>query len=419
MTVGSEGSVASSNSRALIPRPTAAVSEVAGPSDGGPGPAATDPLATVDTGSVWPPPVRPTPWAGWPTDWPTPPWGGGSYLETLTDVAWMCLDKNSSILAAMPPYLVGAAPSLDVAWLSNPDPMFYNSWEEFARQLFWDFQGCGEAIVIATARYRSEWPQRFHLLPPWTVDIQFDGPERRYSIDQLDVTDDILHIRYQSRITDAHGFGPLAAGRAKMVAANLLNRYADNLFAGGAVPTTALVHPGDLTAAQASDLQTQWVTARQAAMGIPAVLSGGVDFRQIMLTPRDLALTELSAITETRIANLLGVPGYMVGLPQSQDSLVYNTAALTLDFHWRACLRNLVRPVMAALSHWALPFGTTVELNRDEYVKPGLLERAQTYQILHGIEDEGVPVLSVQEIRELERYSTAAPSQTLTSGVLQ
>ena len=112
------------------------------------------------------------------------------------------------------------------------------------------------------------------------------------------------------------------------------------------------------------------MNARINALGLPAVLSGGVDFRQLMLSPADLALTDLTAVTETRIANLLGVPGYMVGLPQSSDSLVYNTAALTLDFHWRVTLRNLVRQVIGALSAWALPFNTAIELNRDEYVQP-------------------------------------------------
>jgi HK97 family phage portal protein len=251
-------------------------------------------------------------------------------------------------------------------------------------------------------------------VPPWTVDVEFDGPTRRYRIGDLDITNDVLHIRYQARVTDLHGRGPLEAGRSRMVAANLLMRYTDNLLASGGVPTTVLTHPGELTAKQSDDLRAQWVTARMATMGLPAVLSGGTTFEQLTLSPKDLTLTDLSAITETRIANLLGVPGYMVGLPQSSDSLVYNTAALTLDFHWRACLRNLVRQVMGALSAWALPVRTTVELNRDEYIKPALLERAQAYQILNSI-----GALSADEIRQIERYSTSAPSPTLTAGVLQ
>jgi hypothetical protein len=75
---------------------------------------------------------------------------------------------------------------------------------------------------------------------------------------------------------------------------------------------------------------------------------------------------------------------------------------------------------MSALSGWALPRGTTVEVNRDEYVKPAVegagADLADPQQ--HPRPD-GNPVLTVAEIQELERYSNAAPSETLTSGVLQ
>ena len=79
------------------------------------------------------------------------------------------------------------------------------------------------------------------------------------------------------------------------------------------------------------------------------------------------------------------------------------------------------RRVDASPVRVALPYGTTIEVNRDEYVEPGPLEQAQTMQILAGIVDPltGQPALSVSEIRELLRLSVAAPSQSLTSGVLQ
>ena len=403
----------SSSDRALVPRddPTVGSPESGVVSQ----PVTPGTAAAIGVTGMAVPPVQP--WAGWPTEWATPYWSQQTtgHLENLADVAWMCLDKNSMIIGAMPPYLVGAAPSLDTAWMINPDPDRYTCWEEFARGLFWDYQGCGEAFIVATGYYRSGWPARFHLLPPWSVDVELDDKgRRRYHIGELDATDDLLHVRYQSRTTDAHGYGPLAAGAARLVQASLLQRYASNLMAAGGVPTTVLVHPSELTAQQSAELQTQWVNARINALGLPAVLSGGVDFRQLMLSPRDLALTDLAAMTETRVANLLGVPGYMVGLPQSSDSLVYNTAALTLDFHWRVTLRNLVRQVIGALSAWALPAGTVIELNRDEYVKPGPLERAQYYATMIA-----AGVMTTYEARTLERFETAAPSETLESGVLQ
>ena len=67
---------------------------------------------------------------------------------------------------------------------------------------------------------------------------------------------------------------------------------------------------------------------------------------------------------------------------------------------------------MAALSAWLLPRGTTVELNRDAYVEAEPLERAQTAQIYNAIRDTptGPPVLSVEEIRTIERIPTAGDS---------
>ena len=66
---------------------------------------------------------------------------------------------------------------------------------------------------------------------------------------------------------------------------------------------------------------------------------------------------------------------------------------------------------MPALSGWLLPRGTTIELNRDEYVKPGPLERAQTDQILFGLQDPatGARANDLAEIREMERFSDCRP----------
>ena len=43
---------------------------------------------------------------------------------------------------------------------------------------------------------------------------------------------DLLHLRYQSCVDDAHGHGPLEAGGARMTAANILTRYATTMAVG-------------------------------------------------------------------------------------------------------------------------------------------------------------------------------------------
>lgn len=349
------------------------------------------------------PPIGVAPWSGWPSEWSTPNWQG--MVQSLTDTAWACLDSNASILSTMPPYLLNAAPSLDADWLNNPDPDQYASWEEFAKQLFWDYQCAGETFVLATAYYASGWPARFHVVPPWGVDASMNGDgRRRYLLGGPggpDVTADLLHVRYTSSTGDAHGHGPLEAGGPRMVAANALSRYAYNVAAGGGVPNSVLMHPSRLSAEQAAELQSQWVASRMSSIGLPAVLSGGVDFKALSFSPKDIALVELGQWNDARIAVLLKVPPFCMGLPSGGDSMTYSNVISLFDYRWRDGLRPMAQAVMSALSGWALPRGTTVEVNRDEFVRPALLERAQAWKILL---EAGV--VTAEEVRAAERFGT-------------
>jgi HK97 family phage portal protein len=325
----------------------------------------------------------------------------------LTDTAWTCLDLNASLLATMPPYLVGASPTLPDDWLDNPDPDIYASWEEFAKQLFWDYQ-LGEAFVIATAYYANGKPARFHVVEPWYVNVEMVGGRRVYSIGSADVTADMLHIRYQGGASDAHGHGPLEAGSARLVAASVLTRYGTNIATSGGIPNSVLNYPdGELTATQAADLQNQWVEARMSSLGLPAVLSGGVTFETLQFSPTDMALIELLQFNESRIAVLLRVPPFLVGLPSGGDSLTYSTVSMALDYHWRAGLRPKAQAVMSAMSSWLTPRGTRVEVNRDAYVQPEPLVRAQTWQILIDI-----GVLTADQVKVIERYAMGDATTT-------
>ena len=277
--------------------------------------------------------------------------------------------------------------------------------------MFWEYQLC-ETFLLPTAFYEDGRPARFHVVPGWMVNVDMTADGRRYSIGAMDVTGQIRHIAYKMAAGEAHGHGPLEAGAGRLVAARALARYATNLATSGAIPNAVLKHPGNLTAAQAEDLKWQWVEARVSSMGLPAVLSGGVDFETIQLSPADMALLDLSKFNESRIAVLLGVPPNLVGLPSGGDPLTYTNTQWIFVFHWRAGLSPKASAVMSALSPWLLPPGTTVELNRDEYTKPELKERAETWAILNGIRDtEGRPVLSRDEIRQLERYARRRTDQ--------
>jgi HK97 family phage portal protein len=374
-------------------------------------------LAGDDPPDWRPPRILPSAWSGWPADWNIS-WDGGS-LSTLTDTAWMCLDYNANILSEMPPYLVDAAPSLSADWLFNPEPGLYSCFEEFIKQFAWDYQ-MGEAFVLATARYATGWPARFHVVPPWTVNIEMDSGSRRYSIGSIDVTDDLLHVRYQSTTADAHGHGPLEAGAGRLVAAQLLARYATGIVSNGGIPSSVITMSETASPAQAEAVKQQWIEARLATPGAPAVLAGGIEWKPTQLDPTQMGLVDLARWNEARIAYLLGVPGPLVGLPGSGDSLTYNTVLMIFIQHWRVGLRPRAQMLMSALSNWALPRGTRVELNRNSYIEPEPLQQAQAFQILASIVDPvtGNAALTVEEIRRILRLDNSTPSD-VSAGVLR
>jgi HK97 family phage portal protein len=352
----------------------------------------------------------PSPWDGWPSSWASPQWSQmGSKFDEIVDTAWAALDLNSLVLSSMPVYRTRNGQVLPAqTWMVNPDPDIYYGWPEFLRQLVWDFQ-LGEAFVLRMATQADGWPYSFRVIPPWLVNVEMAGGRREYSIGSLDVTGDILHIRYKSTTEAARGQGPLDAGKTRMVAAAVLARYAAEFAQGGGIPKFVLETDQALSQQQADELKAQWWASRMQDLGTPwkpAVLSSGVKANPLQLDPEKMALTDLAQYTEARITNMLGVPAYLLGLP-ARDTMTYTNATSLFDFHDRRFLKPAAVHIMTALSGWALPRGQSVELNRDEYSRPPLKERAEAYEKLAAL-----GALSSEEIRIMERLVDAgtAPS---------
>ena len=226
------------------------------------------------------------------------------------------------------------------------------------------------------------------VIPPWMVNVEMQNGVRVYNIGSRDVTErHPAHPLPVDHLRRPRPRPPRGRRAGSCIAADIFARYAAQFAASGGVPTSVLEHPEELTAEQAAALQAQWVAARVSAIGEPAVLSGGVTFKPVQANPKDMALTDLSKMTESRIAVLLGVPPFLVGLPSGGDPMTYANVTSIFDYHWRAGLRPKAQAVMAALSQWLLPRGTSVEVNRDAYIQPEPYQRAQTAEILNRIVD--------------------------------
>lgn len=374
-------------------------------------------------------------WSGWPgpgsegvdSVWATPPleqfsdtigaggeWSGfgygrqnpGGYLKRVSTVM-TCADLNGRQLASFPAYAVKNRRPQDLPnwYQTSPEPSYYSDWVAFMKVAANSFQLGGECIVWCLGRYANDYPARFVVLNPRAVFIDDDD---EYYLGTDDTGEhlnrrDICHVNYQQLPSSRRGIGPLSWAGYHLISAAVLSAYAVQLARQGV--WAVLKHPEGLTAEQAADLQGQWLFARYQANGAPAVLSGGVELETLTMSPRDLTLLDLKTFDLQMICAAFGVPPFLVGLPQP-GSMTYSSANMLTDFHWRSTLRPMAQAFSGALSPWLLPRGTALEFNPDRYIQPGPKERAETYAILHAIvNDAGQPALTVDEIREAERWT--------------
>jgi HK97 family phage portal protein len=359
-------------------------------------------------------------WAGWPLDWQlpsmasTPRWMGGG-----TDVVWAAINLNATAIADMPAVVTkGLALQSSPSWLTNPSPQLYTQWGEFMRQACWSYWGCGEIFIVCTGRFAdSGYPRTFMVVDPWLVNAEILNGVRHYTINGIDADADVLHIRYASWNGDARGHGPLEVAGERITAARVLMRYASDLASAGGVPWGILTSKYRMTKAESDKLKSQWISAARSRLGAPAILDADLNLQITQTTPRDMTLTDLQKFAEARLAVLLGVPPYLLGLPSGADSLTYSNVNSIFDYWWRITLKPHGDYILKAVSEWALPGHVDLLLNASSYTQPPALERAQYYEIMVRI-----GAMSVDEIRTAESLSVVgAPSanpqpQTVTNG---
>ena len=364
-----------------------------------------------------PPPVQA--WQGWPVEWATPNWGeavGLGEAAIRVSVVYGAIDLNASILSTMPPYMLTKGTAVQpVPWMLNPEPNVYTGWIEAFKQVVVSYLAQGEAFLWATSRYK-DGPggapgsvRNWVMLDPAWVKIKMIGQVRRYWMAGVDITEDVLHLKYQSWPGTPHGIGPLEALASNLFGAAAMERYQAQLTTRGGIPWGVITVPGNMGQTQAIELRDNYVAARMSARGAPAVLTGGATLAPLYINPKDMALLELRQFDEARIATLLGVPPALLALPTGESSMTYQNKEGIYDFHWRSSLRPKAAYLSEAISQWALPHGSIMELNRDEYTRPPLGERLTAWQTAFNIYDPatGQRVMNVDEIRAAERFAIA------------
>ena len=205
-------------------------------------------------------------------------------------------------------------------------------------------------------------PDRMQVIPgadgwPEAYDYTVAGQSVRFSAEPFPGVRPILHTRLFHPVNDHYGMSPIEAAATAIDIHNAASGWNKALLDNSARPSGALVYAakdGHLTGEQferlKAELEAGFQGARQA--GRPLLLKGGLDWKALGLTPKDMDFIEAKNSAAREIALALGVPPMLLGIPGDNTFSNYQEANRTF---WRQTVLPLVSRACSAFSAWLAP----------------------------------------------------------------
>jgi HK97 family phage portal protein len=258
-------------------------------------------------------------------------------------------------------------------------------------------------------------PDRIKVVPgpdgwPEAFDYTVAGRTARLAGDVVDGVRSVLHIKLFHPSNDHYGLSPLEAAASAIDLHNTAARWNKSLLDNSARPSGAIVYTardGNLTGDQIERLKSELEAGFQGAAnaGRPLLLEGGLDWKAMSLSPKDMDFIEARHVAAREIALALGVPPMLLGIPG--DNTYSNLAEAQRTF-WRTTVLPLVERVAKAMSLWLAPaYGGPLDLRPDLDDLPALsMERESLWASL-----ERTTFLTIDEKRAIAGFSPIGASR--------
>lgn len=270
---------------------------------------------------------------------------------------------------------VSEHPLLDLIAQPSPDQTttdFLESWYGFLLV-------AGNAYVEAVAlsgtlrELHVLRPDRMKVIPgpdgwPEAFEYSAAGRSVRFEAEPVTGVRPILHVRLFHPDNDHYGMSPIEAAANAIDIHNAAGGWNKALLDNAARPSGALIYAassGNLTGEQYQRLKSELEEGYQGARnaGRPLLLEGGLDWKPLSLSPKDMDFIAAKHTAAREIALALGVPPMLLGIPGDNTYSNYQEAQRAF---WRATVVPLVGRMARAFSAWLGPaYGGEVTLKAD------------------------------------------------------
>jgi HK97 family phage portal protein len=262
-------------------------------------------------------------------------------------------------------------------------------------------------------------PDRMKVVPgpdgwPQAFDYTVAGSTVRF--DQSAALPPILHLTLFNPLDDHYGLSPLEAAACAVDTHNAAAKWNKALLDNAARPSGALVYAGPegavMSDAQFERLKKELADQYQgtANAGRPLLLEGGLDWKAMSLSPKDMDFMEAKHSAAREIALAFGVPPMLLAIPGDNTYSNYQEANRVF---WRQTVLPLGNRIACALSQWLQPtFGAGLDLAVDtDKIEALALDRAALWERV-----TRAPFLTVNEKHAATGYGAVQGGDTFAAG---
>jgi HK97 family phage portal protein len=191
------------------------------------------------------------------------------------------------------------------------------------------------------------------------------------------------------------GLSPIEQARQGIGLSLAAERYGARFFGDSANPSAVLETDANLTDDAARRTVESWVSSHGGRRH-PALMSGGLKYRPISITPEESQFLETRGYQRGEIAMLYGIPPHMIGDTEKSTSWGSGIEQQSIGFVQFTLLAWL-RPIEAAYSKYLLPRGQSMRFNVSGLLRGDTAQRYTAYT-----QARNAGWLNVDEIRALE-----------------
>lgn len=300
------------------------------------------------------------------------------------------------------------SPLLDL--LANPNPMQsgYDWMVNKVGYLLISGNGYDEQIVVGgTPRelYNLR-PDRMKIVPSASGAVaeyiyEVNNKRVKFKVEPIRLTSDINHTKLFNPLDDWYGMAPIEAGAYAVDQHNEAMGWIQALLQNSARPSGAMVTSNGETLSDdnynrlKTQIEDQYSGAGNA--GRPMLLEGGLEWKQMGLSPSDMGILETKYSAARDISLAYGVPPQLLGI--KGDNTYANYAEARLAF-WEDTVIPLVKFVGSSLTNWLGPQFGDVRLEPNFDKVPAIVDKRQKlWEMANSSTD-----LTINERRELKGF---------------